>query len=296
MTCKTPKAEPGDWSRFEFRRWGLDGVPAGEAGEVLGALAEKLFASPEWQGQMAASLPDLRSRVAEYFDARGRDLEARKRDQEQEVETRVASIDRARSAMQDSINAAAAPPRLTPDPQSYQVAARVTDEASGLGLPGLNVLLLDPKGGAPVAESPTDLDGNAVIAIPRERAVELAGHDLTLQVATAQGKVVQKVDRAVCPRLGNVETWVGSIKAGRTLGPLVAAAEERRSGQAARLDAMAERARLVRSDHERWRKEVDCDVDVVHAVIADIKKETAAGRRGEKARARKRDSAKKPRA
>src|SRR6185295_3859126 len=180
----------GDWSRFDFRRWGLDGVPAGEAGEVLGALAEKLFASPEWRGQMAASLPDLRSRVAEYFDARGRDLEARKRDQEQEVDTRVASIDRERAALQDRINAAAAPPRLTPDPQSYQVAARVTDEASGLGLPGLTVLLLDPKGGAPVAESPTDLDGNAVIAIPRERAVELAGHDLTLQVATAQGKVV----------------------------------------------------------------------------------------------------------
>lgn len=261
-----------DFGRFDAGRWHVDGLALDDVGAGIAQIAERLFASPEWQKIVPGSLPVFRQHARTYFEERARSLEARAAEVRRASGERQADLRQRVAAHQARIERAAAPPAVSADPAIFQMAARVTGDRR-LGLPGLTVRVSDPRARDLVlAESVTDLDGNAVVVIPGDIAAELErGHvEVTVEVLGTTGKAVLRAERAFCPRPNHVETWVGAVPASPETEAHAALARESKAAREARLAALTGQAETLRAEAAAQLEGIECYLSETRAVLAGL--------------------------
>jgi hypothetical protein len=274
MKSPPPQFGREDWSQFDFGKWNLDGLRLeGESGALAG-LTQRLFTSPEWRQHFAATLPAMKQAVLDYFEQRAKELQRGIDDNAVELRKRNEEAGKQSAAMQESIAAAAAPPVLLADPNSFRLGAKIVDEETRLGLPGLQLRIIDERRqNQPLAETITDLDGNAVLVLSKEQAAELARERIepTVEVLTPEGKSIHKAENAFSPRPNHVETWVASLSAEANLKAHIDAAQEIKSDREAQLKNLLSKLDRLKDYYDAARDDTTVLMEQAQKIAEEIR-------------------------
>jgi len=193
---------------------------------------------------------------------------------------RLAGAKKESAAFQREFKAAGAPPLLKAEPNSFRLGAKVVEETTGLGLPGLHIRILDERyQGKVLAEGITDLDGNAVLFLNKEQATEMAHSrtEPTVEVLTPDGKSLHRAPQALCPRPNHAETWVSSLAASRELEPHISLANETKAEREAHLANLQTKMDRLKAYYNGIQEERKCQLDHTHDILEDLRKEKRAG-------------------
>jgi hypothetical protein len=262
-----------DWSQFDFSRWHLDGLRLDDPSAALANLAEQLLQSPEWRQNFVGSLPGLKVGVRQYFEQRSEELRAQAAELNDNLEERTTNTRGQITALQERMRNGSAPPVLTADPNTFQLGAKVLSEETRLGLPGLVVRLTHPQQqDRTLAESITDLDGNAVLYLTREQAEELAREKIeaTVVVLGPAGKVLHREEQAICPRPNHTETWVASLSALPDLEPHTTMARQINTDRELYLASLNTRIDHLQADHATMQHNIESHLADTKKIIDGI--------------------------
>lgn len=203
-----------DWSKFDFTRWNLDGLPIDNDSAAIASLLQKVISSPQWPQAFGSNLPTLKTAVVQQLTLQVQALQERSAALDRQLAARTSAVQAQITAVQEMQRAASLPPAPATDPNRFQFVAKAVDQASQLGLPGLTVQLLDPrKPGNPIATGTTDANGNVVLSLNKDQAEGLANDkvDLTLTILNSAGKVLRTAPNSVCSHANHVESQVATI-------------------------------------------------------------------------------------
>ncbi len=215
-TKDSANATSPDWSKFDFSRWSLSGLPIDGGSSTVASLMQKVIASPQWPKAFGATLPAIKTALVQHLTIQAQALQKQSADLDQTLASRATEAQAQIVALQENLRTAAAPIAAAADPTKFQLAAKAVDQKSQLGLPGMTVQLVDPKSpGTPVATGTTDANGNVLLSVSKKQADTLAkaGSGLTLNILNAQGKKVQTLNNVLTSRANQVETQVASLPA-----------------------------------------------------------------------------------
>ena len=242
-----PDFDEIDWSKFDFSRWHLDGLTLDAATEAVAGLAQKLFTSEEWQQHFQATLPNLQKQALGFFKEHSRQLHEAKTAIAQNFDTRIQAARKRSEEVRKVIEQSNAPPLLSANPETFQLAVRVTAKDGLLGLPGVVVQVADPqKPKTPLVQAVSDRDGNAILTVPPELAKELDKKDVAFQVADANGKPLLKSPATICVRLNETDTKIVTL------------------ADSAAIDPHKKTATSVRSEREILIRNVDAQVEALN--------------------------------
>jgi len=268
--CGPPKFDEQDFSQFDFTRWNLDGIKVDDVSGVLSGLAQRLFAAPEWRENFQASLPQVQAQIVAFYQEHAQQMEVQKKEIAKDYDARIAAAGDNSIALRAAFDSAGNPPTVAADPETFHLAVKVTTEDVRLGLPGLAVRLVDPeKSDQPIAQATTDIDGNVILSIPKDRAKELDKTDLTVQVLGADGKPIQTVARGSCVRLNQTETRVITL-ASSLVKNLRAAALQRRDERQAQVVAAEGKAERLKQQRDALLEVTQCRLDEDQKIIQDF--------------------------
>jgi hypothetical protein len=268
--CGPPKFDEQDFSQFDFTRWHLDGIQVDDVSSVLSGLAQSLFAAPEWRENFQTSLPQFQTQTAAFYQEHARQMEAQKSEIVKDYDARIAVAGDNAVALRASFDSAGNPPTVPVDLETFHLAVKVTTEDVRLGLPGLAVRLVDPnKSDEVIAQATTDIDGNTILSVPKDRAKELDKTDLTVQVIGADGKPIQRVDRGACVRLNQVETR-GITLARSLVKDLQVAVLQRREVRQAQVAAAEGKAERLKQQRDALLEVTQCRLDEDQQIIRDF--------------------------
>lgn len=209
-----PAFDPRDWAQFDFSRWHLDGLPVEAVPAAVADLAQRLFGSDEWRQRFQISLPAVQRGVLDAYREHARQLEEEKAAAARDFDQRIGDAQTRSEEFGQGIAAEGSPPAVEPDPQTYLLGVRVTASAEAhLGLPGLVVQVIGPRDKTALAQSLTDRDGNALLAIPAAKASASAKRDATLENPHRGRRVA-----ATAARRGVRPSQPGGDKSGRPPG------------------------------------------------------------------------------
>lgn len=264
-----------DWSQFDFSRWHLDGLQLDSTSAAVADLVQRLFDSAEWRQNFKGTLPALQSQVLNHFQEHTRELQADAAALLKNFEERTANVQKQIAALQERIRGAAAPLPLKAVPDAFQAAIKVATEDARLGLPSLVVRLLDSRERErSLAESVTDLDGNAIVSLPKQTVEELARENTepTLEILSPEGKSLQRLERGVCPRLNHTETKIVLLPVSPELEPHKAAALQMKTEREERLKNLYAKVDRLKLDHEAMQKSIDCRLEATQMIITELEK------------------------
>ncbi|MGH7516519.1 MAG: hypothetical protein ACREOC_03480 [Gemmatimonadales bacterium] len=274
--CGPPEFDQQDWSQFDFSRWHLDGVALDAASAAVADLSERLFNSMEWREHFQTTLPALQRQVLGFYREHSRQLQEGKTAIAQDFDARVAAARRRSEEFGKTVDTAASPPVVQPTPETFHVAVKVGIEETRVGLPGITVRLMDPRDPKTVlVQNVTDLDGNAVLTVPRERAKELDKSDTTLEVVSAAGKALQTIPDAVCIRLKQVETKVVALHDAPDIEPHKTAALELRSEREVHARNLAARIDRLKQEQQARLRDLDCRLEDNQKIIVALEPASA---------------------
>lgn len=267
--CDPPKFDEKDWSQFDFSRWRAEGVAGDATGQAIADLATQFFQSEEWSTHFKATLPQVKDTVRKSYEAEAQALRQERQEAEQELKQRVAVADERAQALSRALQASASPPVLQARQDTFQLALRVVESSTNLGLPEITARITDPRDSNRVLqETATDRDGNAVIALPPEIAKEFDNTRLALQVVAPNGKVIDARAADISIRLNGAETQVVSLKRSADIDGALNVATAAQAANAAQLKhvlARSERLKVANADRLR---EIDCQLKEVETLIA----------------------------
>lgn len=272
--CGPPEFDEQDFSKFDFSRWHLDGLTLDSVAAAIGGLAEKLFTSDEWRTHFDATLPEFQGRTQEFFKQQLRDLQQERAETADDFEKRAKAADQTADDFRKSTELSAAPAVLDAVPGVFQGSVRIVSEKDPqLGLPGVRVQVLDPKDEKTVlVETTTDLNGNAILAVPAEVAKERDEQDVTVQVVDATGKPLAKVAKAICIRVGQTEERVVKVPETAAIEENKKQALETRSERDTRARQLAARGDVLRREGKQVLDVIDCRVRDTEAIIDELEK------------------------
>jgi hypothetical protein len=285
--CGPPKFDEQDWSHFDFSRWHLDGVKLDSTSAAFADLSERLFNSEEWRQHFQTSLPSVQRAVLGFYKESAHQLEDEKTAIVQDFDRRITAARERTDEFKKAIDAAAAPPVVQPDPNTFHLSIKVTAKDFVLGLPGITVQIMEPqkpeKSGSrrrsqdpmnALVQAVTDGDGNAILTVPTERAKELDKLDTTLDVLSPTGKSLQKISGAVCIRLNQTDTKVVELADSPDIQILKNAALEARSERESRAQNLAARVDRLKQEKETSLHDLDCRLEDTRAIIASLEPAT----------------------
>src|SRR5262245_33121556 len=269
--ARPPTFDPSDWAQFDFSRWHLDGLPVEAVPAAVADLAQRLFASDEWRQRFQASLPAVQRGVLDAYREHARQLEEERAATARDFDQRITDAQIRSEEFGQGIEAGGSPPVVEPDPHTYLLGVRVTAGAEPrLGLTGLVVQVIAPRDKTALAQSLTDRDGNALLAIPAARASASAKRDATLEILTADGKSLQQLPDSVCIRPNQAETKVVVLQDSEDVAPLKSAALELRSQREVRGRELVVRIDRLRQDRDDRLRYLDQQLNDVRATIAQL--------------------------
>jgi hypothetical protein len=269
--CGPPKFDEQDWSKFDFTRWHLDGLAQDAATTAFGSLTEKFFNSDEWRESFSASLPELQGQALAFLKNHSEQLRAEQKTVAQDYETRTASAQARSDDYRKAVEASTAPPVVQATPGSYHLVARVTADDSRLGLAGLSVRIMDARNQkAPLAESVTDVNGNAVLTVGPEAAKEADKSDETLEILSPEGKSLLAIPNGVCVRVNQVETKAVTLRRSAEIEPLLTNATAIRAQREAQGRNLATRAASLKVERQTRLDALDCRLKDNEELIAQL--------------------------
>jgi len=272
--CGPPEFDEQDFSKFDFSRWHLDGLTLDSVAAAIGGLAEKFFTSDEWRNHFDATLPEFQGRTQEFFKQQLRDLQQERAETTDDFEKRAKAAEQSADAFRKSTELTAAPLVLDAVPDVFQGSVRIVSEKDPqLGLPGVRLQILDPKNEKTVlVETSTDLNGNAILAVPADLAKERDEQDVTVQVVDATGKPLAKVAKALCIRAGQTEERVIKVAESAAIEENKKQALENRSERETRARQLGGRGDVLRREAKQVLDVIDCRVRDTEAIIDELEK------------------------
>lgn len=298
LRCGPPKFDQQDWSQFDFSRWHLDGVALDAASAAFAGLSERLFNSEEWREHFQAGLPEVQREALAFYQDHARQLEKEKTAVAEDFDHRITAAQERSDGFKKAADAAAAPPVVQPDPNTFHLSVKVTVKDLVLGLPGMTVQIMDPrKPKNALVQAVTDSDGNAILSITSKRAKQLDKLDTILEVLSPTGASLQRIPGAVCIRLNQTDTKVLELPDSPEIQTLKTAALRARSERESRAQNLAARIDRLKQERETTLHDMDCRLEDTRAIIAALEGVTAPAphpeeSEAEEARPRKEDESK----
>jgi hypothetical protein len=270
LDAKSQDPSGQDWSKFDFTRWNLEGLQVDAGQASLAGWVRDLTVSPQWAEKMAEAVAAVQSAALPALQAHANQLNSRLASLDSELSARVTAANNHISGLEESARAAAAPPSVVSDPANMQVAAKVMHGASKTGLSGLKVRLFDGKNpSATLAESNTDIHGNAVLVLTQEQIAALpkTGVDLTLEVLSPSNKSAFK-SKVASPKANQTDTVVAMLESGKELSKQVALAKSIGAQNQGLLTAAYGRIDAMKTYYQQTRDNLQQELDYVNSVVS----------------------------
>jgi hypothetical protein len=270
-----------DWSKFDFTRWNLEGLQVDAAQASLAGWLRDLTVSPQWAEKMAQAVTAVQSAALPALQAHADQLNSRLGALDTELSARVADASNHIAGLEESARVAGAPASVVSDPANMQVAVKVLHRASKAGLCGLKVRLFDAKNPSTtnLAESNTDIHGNAVLVLTQEQidALPKTGVDLTLEVLSPSDKSAFK-GKVASPKANQTDTVVAMLESGKELSKHVALAKSVAAKNQALLTAAYARIDTMKAYYQQTRDSLQQELDYVNSVVSAMTQPKAPGK------------------
>lgn len=266
-----------DWSKFDFTRWNLGGLSLDPSSSAVATLLQQVMAAPQWPQSLGSNLPALKNAMIQHLTLQMRTLEASSGALDQELATRSASTQSQITALQSKVRQSSVPPTLVANPNQFQLVAKIIDQQSQLGLPGLTVQLVEPSDqNTPVATANTDTDGNAILVLSRQKAASLAkdkADDLTLNILTSAGKSIYSSANAICAHANQVETQVAAIPESPDTTPALQIATQQSAYDNGLLKSLAAKLDQLKVIYAARKQDIQTQISQTQTLIAAIQAE-----------------------
>lgn len=263
-----------DWSKFDFTHWNLDGLQLSSQPSTFAGWVRDITLSPQGQQKFAAGLAAVNSAVQDDLQNQVKTMQAGSAALNTQLTSRVAAAQKQLSAFEENLRVAAAPAAVNPDSSSYQVAAKVVDQSTHLGLPGLHVRLNDTRPGtAPLAVTITGLNGNVIFKLSQQQVGNLNKDNalIAMEVLTPAGKSVYTGRQTVNPTLNQADTLLATLPPSADLTPHLNAAKAVSTQQQARLTALAAKVDALRVYYQQAQDDLQQRLTLVQSILASAK-------------------------
>jgi hypothetical protein len=267
----TAKDEPqSDWSNYDFRTWDPGKVPGEPATTFTGTALRSLIASPDWPANLASGVSSLKKTLLfPALNAYSETLGQRVSSLDSDLADATSGAQHQMSALQESLRSAATPPQPMADPSSYQVAAKVVDQESKVGLPGVPVAVVNGRNRSiSLASATTDLAGNAILKLT-ERQIAEADSALIMQVAQPEGK--EFFSAQLCPKINHSETVVAPIAARSELNQQLDLANLVLGQQQDLITTIPTHVDAMKMATAQAKSDLQQELDQVRGMIEDLK-------------------------
>jgi hypothetical protein len=259
-----------DWSKYDFRTWDPGSVPGDPATTVTGTALRSLIASPDWPANLASGVSSLKKALLlPALNTYSQTLGLRMSSLDSDLAEATSAAQHQMSALQESLRSAASPPQPTADPSSYQVAVKVVDQESKVGLPGVPVAVVNGRNPSIIlASATTDLAGNAILKVT-ERQITEAESALVLQVGLSGGKEIFRAQ--LCPKINHTETVVAPIAAGSELNQQLGLANLALGQQQDLITTITTHVDAMKTKTAQAKSDLQQELGQVRGMIADLK-------------------------
>jgi len=264
------KDEPeSDWSKYDFRTWDPAKVPGGPTSTLIGSAFGSLIASPDWPTNLASGVSALKKVLVPALNSYGDTLRQTASGLNSDLADATGAAQKQISALQEGFRSASAPPQPKTDPSSYQVAAKVVEQESKVGLPGISVTIADTRNpDVSLSSATTDLAGNAILKVT-ERQIAEAESGLVLQVVSPEGK--EFFSAQLCPKLNQTETVVAAIETPSELSQQRDLAKSVVSQQQDLISSITTHIDAMKTLNDQAKNDLLQELDHVQGMIDDLK-------------------------
>ena len=262
-----------DWSKFDFSRWNLDNLNLDPKSVTLATWLRDVTLSPQGSQKFADGLTIVKGGALQSLQDQVSVLQKRASAIDGELESRLSTTRKQISAIEESIRAGAVPVVVTPDPESFQVAAKVLDQTHSLGLQGLQVRLYDTKSPQiTLASDTTDLNGNAVLKLNREQVDRLAksGAVLATEIVTPNNKAVFTGGAVPPPQLNQTGTVTAPIGASADIAPHLNAARTLMARQQDLLNKATLKLDDLQTHYRQVKDDLQQQLQETQEIVADL--------------------------
>ena len=263
-----------DWSNFDFTRWNLDNLNLDPKSSTLATWLRDVTLTPQGSQKFADGLTVVKAGALQSLQEQVNVLQKRASAIDGELESRLSNTRKQISAIEERIRLGAVPVVAAPDPESFQVAAKVLDQAQSLGLPGLQVRLYDTKSPqATLASATTDPNGNAVLKLNRDQVDRLAksGAVLATEVLTSNNKAVFTGGAVPPPQLNATGTVMAPIGASADVAPHLNAATALMARQQDLLNKTTQKLDDLQSFYSQMKNDLQQQLQETQAIVADLR-------------------------
>jgi hypothetical protein len=262
-----------DWSKFDFTRWNLEGLPLDPQAATLTSWVRDVTLTPSGPQRFAEGLVAIKSAVLKDFQGQVKVIQDRLTATDTELTSRIAAAQIQISTVEESIRVAGVPLVAAPDPESFQVVVKVLQQENRVGLPGLQVRLHDARAPqATLAGATTDLEGNALLKLNREQVDSLTKNnsEIALEVLTPANKSILSGVQVPAPKLNQTGTVLvplpGSADVAGHLGVATAALVQRQ----ALLTAVTARVADLQTNYQQIKDDLQLQLQQLQQTIADL--------------------------
>jgi hypothetical protein len=255
-----------DWSKFDFTRWNLEGLTLPAQTAALASVIRDASVSAQPGQALGTATSTIKSTVLNDLQGQAKQIQDALSKTDAELALRTTTTQSQITAVTEQLRTAGLPPAPAPDAASFQVVVKTVEQASGVGLPGLQVRVFDVKDpNTTLASGITDQNGNAIFKLTREQtdALNKNNGQVALEVLTQNQKSVFKGGQPVTPALNQTGTLLASIPSSADLTPhlnagnaAVARQQQLLAALTAKRDGLTAHSKQVKDDIQQQRTQV----------------------------------------
>jgi prefoldin subunit 5 len=262
-----------DWSNFDFTRWNLDNLNLDPKAAALATWLRDVTMSPQGSQKFTDGLTVVKAGALQSLHEQVNVLQKRASAIDGELQSRLSTTRKQISALEESIRSGVVPVVAAPDPESFQVAAKVLDQEKNLGLPGLRVRLYKTKSPqVTLASATTDQNGNAILKLNRGQVNRLSksGAVLATEVLTPNNKAVFTGGAVPPPQLNETGTVVAPIGASADVAPHLNAATALMARQEDLLNKATVKLEDLQTRYGQLKNDLQQQLQETQAIVVDL--------------------------
>jgi prefoldin subunit 5 len=262
-----------DWSKFDFTQWNLDNLNVDPKSATLATWLRDVILTPQGSQKFAAGLTMVKAAALQSLQAQAKVLQKRASGIDSELESRLSSTRNQISTVEEHIRGGAVPVVAAPDPESFQVVAKIFDQEQSLGLPGLLIRLYKTKSPKlTLASATTDQNGNAILRLNRDQVVRLSksGDVLAAEVLTPDNRAVFTGGAVPRPQLNEIGTVMAPIAASADVAPHLNAATTLMAQQQDLLNKATVKLEDLHSRYTQLKNDLQQQLNETQAIVVDL--------------------------
>ncbi len=266
-----------DWSEFDFTRWNLDNLNLDPKTVTLSTWLRDVTSSPQGSQKLASGLAVVKAGALQSLTAQIGGMQKRLSAIDEEMKARVSTARSQVAALDEDMRATAAPAVVPADPESFQVVTKVVDQASTIGVPALQVRLVDAKSPQQtLATAATDQNGNAVLKLNREQtdALTKSGSSLAINVLTVNNKSVFSGGAVPAPRLNETGTVLAPIAASDDVAPQLDTANAQLARQQDLRDKATQKVEDLQTYYAQMKSDLQQEIQDTQEMVSNLQSGT----------------------